>query len=77
MHSPLLLTVTPQDVPPGHPAWVSAGLIEHTLRVWGRFYPRLLTIDEAVEILTSTGRLLDALARPGNSLQSTAKTISG
>ena len=77
MTNPLQTIVAPQNVPSGLPAWISTGLIEQTQRVWGRFYGRPLSIDEAVEILTSTGRLLDALARPGNSLQSTAKTISG
>lgn len=50
-------------VPPGTPAWISADLIDHTIRVWQPYYERALTKEEAVEILVAVGNLADALGR--------------
>ena len=51
------------SIPPGTPAWVSAELIEHTLRVWQPRYPTPLTPDEAVYIILNAGRLFEVLSR--------------
>jgi hypothetical protein len=50
-------------VPAGTPAWVSADLIDHTIRVWEPYYGRRLTREDAVEILIAVGNLADALGR--------------
>jgi hypothetical protein len=47
-------------VPPGYAAWITAGLIAETIRVWQRYYVAPLTAAEAAEILASVGRLFDA-----------------
>lgn len=52
------------SVPAGTCAWMTAELIEQTLRVWEPHYGRTLSAEEAVEILTSVGLLLDALIAP-------------
>lgn len=46
---------------PALPAWITELLIAETKAVWSPQYGRSLTTDEAVEILLSFGRLLDAL----------------
>lgn len=51
------------QVPPGTPAWITADLIEHTLRIWQPRYPTPLTPDDAVYIILNAGRLLDVLSR--------------
>ncbi len=48
-------------VPAGAPRWVTAELIEHTLRVWQRYYDHPLTAKEALEIILNTGRMVEAL----------------
>jgi hypothetical protein len=48
-------------VPSGAPSWVSPELITHTIRVWQPYYERLLTSEDALEILMSTGRLVEFL----------------
>lgn len=43
------------------PAWISQELIGDTIRVWQPYYPETLTEDIALEMLTNTGYLFDAL----------------
>lgn len=49
-------------VPPGAPAWVTPELIQHTLRVWQQFYEHPLTTQDALTMILSTGRIVEALA---------------
>lgn len=51
------------QVPPGTPPWISADLIDHTIRVWEPHYGQPLTREEAVEILVAVGNLAEALGR--------------
>ena len=48
-------------VPQGAPPWITAQLIEATLRSWQPHYDRRLTSTDAIEILLDVGRLLDLL----------------
>lgn len=48
-------------VPAGAPAWVTAELIKHTLRVWQPFYEHPLTTQDALTMILSTGRIVEAL----------------
>ena len=57
--------------PPGTPAWITPDLIAHTRDVWESYMQRALTISEAVEILTNTGELFDALEEPPHAQQQT------
>lgn len=57
---------TPSDCapvarPPGAPAWMTNELLTETLAVWQPFYAQTLTEQDAVELLRSASRLLDAL----------------
>lgn len=46
---------------PATPSWITEPLIVETKAVWSPKYGRLLTTREAIEILLTFGRLLDAL----------------
>lgn len=48
-------------VPDGAPPWVRAELLADTLQTWRPHYGGQLTTEEALEILTGVGRLLDLL----------------
>lgn len=50
------------DVPPGTPAWITADLIQHTIRIWQPFYEHRLISEQAVEIIMSAGRMVDLLS---------------
>ncbi len=50
-------------VPEGAPRWVTRELIEQTLRVWQPYYENPLIPEDALEMITGVGRLLDALSR--------------
>lgn len=50
-------------LPPGTPAWVSRELLEETLRVWQPYYRQKLTLDDAITICSSVGRLFGLLSR--------------
>lgn len=50
-------------VPPGAPAWVTAELIERTLKVWQPYYRERLTPEDAVTIVCNAGRLFRVLSR--------------
>jgi hypothetical protein len=54
-------------VPPGAPAWVTPELIQHTLRVWQQFYEHPLTAQDALTMILSTGRIVEALAEADQS----------
>jgi hypothetical protein len=36
------------DVPAGAPKWVTAELVERTIKIWQRFYATPLTVDEGL-----------------------------
>lgn len=49
-------------VPAGTPDWITAELIEATIRTWQPYYREVLTPEEAVTMIRSVGRLFDALS---------------
>lgn len=49
-------------VPTGAPTWITAELIEHTIRIWQPFYEHRLISEQAVEIIMSAGRMVDLLS---------------
>lgn len=49
-------------VPPGAPAWISAALIEETLRVWQPYYAHPLTVEDAIDIMQAVGQLVTVLS---------------
>lgn len=57
---------TPRDaraitLPPGTPAWITPKLLQRTMETWQPFYKEPLTLDDAVIILISVGRLFEVL----------------
>ncbi len=50
-------------VPDGAPAWITPALIRETLATWQPFYRDSMTVDDAVTILKSVGRLFEVLSR--------------
>ena len=58
--------VAPEDaksiVPAGSPDWITAELIEQTIRVWQPYYEAVLTPEEAVTMILNVGRLYQALS---------------
>jgi len=48
-------------VPPGAPRWVTAELIEHTLRVWQPYYAERLSVDDALEMILNVAALGELL----------------
>lgn len=49
-------------VPTGTPDWITAELIEATIRTWQPYYREVITPEEAVTMIRSVGRLFDALS---------------
>lgn len=49
-------------VPAGAPDWITAELIDATIRTWQPFYKDVLTAEEAVTMLVDVGRLFDAIS---------------
>ena len=49
-------------VPAGTPDWITADLIEQTIRVWQPHYEAVLTPEEAVTMIQTVGRLYQALS---------------
>lgn len=49
-------------VPAGTPGWITAELIEQTIRVWQPYYQALLTPEEAVTMILGVGRLYQAIS---------------
>lgn len=54
-------------VPAGSPDWITAELIEQTIRVWQPYYQAVLTPEEAVTMIQSVGRLYEALSSGSSS----------
>jgi hypothetical protein len=52
----------PGVIPAGTPDWISAELIEATIRTWQPYYEEVLTPEEAVTMILNVGRLYDALS---------------
>ena len=52
----------PGIVPAGTPDWITADLIELTIRVWQPYYQATLTPEEAVTMIVNVGRLYGALS---------------
>jgi hypothetical protein len=50
------------QVPAGAPPWITAELIEDTLRIWQPFYGGRLNEDDALEIILSGDRMMDVFA---------------
>lgn len=53
---------TATAVPSGAPTWVTAELIEHTIRVWQPYYADPLTPIDALAIIQSVGRLIEVFS---------------
>ncbi|MCK6486423.1 MAG: hypothetical protein HUU22_11060 [Phycisphaerae bacterium] len=51
------------QVPEGTPAWITPALIRETLATWQPYYRDSMTVDDAVRILASVGRLFEVLSR--------------
>lgn len=51
-----------QRVPANAPAWVSAALIEETLRVWQPYYANPLTVEDAIDMMQAVGQLVEMLS---------------
>ena len=49
-------------VPAGTPDWITAELIEQTIRVWQPYYEAVISPEEAVTMIQSVGRLYQALS---------------
>ena len=49
-------------LPAGTPDWITAELIEQTIRVWQPHYEAVLTPEEAVTMIQTVGRLYQALS---------------
>ena len=52
----------PSIVPAGTPDWITAELIEQTIRAWQPYYGTLLTHEEAVTMILNVGRLYAVLS---------------
>jgi len=49
-------------VPVGAPDWITAELVEKTIRTWQPYYATILTPEEAVTMIQTVGRLYQALS---------------
>ena len=49
-------------LPAGTPDWITAELIEQTIRTWQPYYATNITIEEAIEMIYTVGRLFNALS---------------
>ena len=52
----------PGILPAGTPDWITAELVELTIRVWQPYYQATLTPEEAVTMILDVGRLFEALS---------------
>ena len=52
----------PSIVPAGAPDWITAELIEATIRVWQPYYTEVLSPDEAITMIRNVGQLFSALS---------------
>jgi len=48
-------------VPPGAPRWVTAELIDRTIRVWQPYYSKKLTRQDALAMVMNVSELLEVL----------------
>lgn len=55
-------TQPPGMTPPGAPSWITAELVELTLRTWQPFYETQLTPEDALAIIMVVGRMFEALS---------------
>ena len=53
--------------PAGAPTWVTAELIEKTIRVWQRFYEAPLTVDDALGIILNVSGLVEVFSQRASS----------
>ncbi|MCK4376250.1 MAG: hypothetical protein KAX19_13005 [Candidatus Brocadiae bacterium] len=53
------------EVPSGAPEWVTAQLLEEAIEVWQPYYEHELTVEDALEITLSVGRLGDVISAEG------------
>lgn len=60
----------PPDVRPLSMQWLSDERITEARRVWSKAYGRVISVDEAVEILTNVRRLAEVLLRAEEEKQS-------
>jgi hypothetical protein len=49
-------------VPAGTPDWITAELIEATIRTWQPYYEATISPEEAVTMIVDVGRLFEALS---------------
>ena len=49
-------------VPAGAPDWITAELVDLTIRVWQPFYEDVVTPEEAVTMILNVGRLYGVLS---------------
>lgn len=49
-------------VPAGSPDWITAELVEATIRVWQPYYEAILTPEDAVTMIMGVGRLFEVLS---------------
>jgi hypothetical protein len=54
-------------VPAGTPDWITAELIEQTIRVWQPYYQAVVTPEEAITMIQTVGRLFQALSSGSSS----------
>lgn len=47
------------ELPMGIPAWITSELVAETIDVWQPHYEEELTVEDAVEIVNTVGRLAD------------------
>lgn len=48
-------------VPPGSPPWITPELLAKTIATWQPYYSEPLSVEDATEILSSFGLLIDAM----------------
>ena len=53
-------------VPAGTPDWITAELVEKTIRVWQPYYSTILTAEDAIGMIRSVGGLFQALKSHNN-----------
>lgn len=53
--------------PAGAPTWVTAELMEKTIRVWQRFYPEPLTVEDALGIILNVSGLVEVISQRASS----------
>ena len=56
-------------LPAGTPAWITLPLVADTLDCWQLHYAKALTGADAIEILTTVGRLFDAFGNDNSADQ--------